>query len=112
MHEFGSIPSNYINIPTEIPTEILLFQNYPNPFNPSTKIRFTIPFNKSNNKRQMIKLTVYDIRGREVEVLISNYLMSGTYEISFYGATLAFGNIFLYIKNGGFVGSKRMLLIK
>jgi len=112
MHEFGGIPSNYINIPTEIPTEILLFQNYPNPFNPSTKIRFTIPFNKSNNKRQMTKLTVYDIRGREVEVLISNYLMSGTYEISFYGATLASGIYFYTLKTEDFVRSKRMLLIK
>ncbi|MCB0313649.1 MAG: T9SS type A sorting domain-containing protein, partial [Calditrichaeota bacterium] len=48
-----------------IPDQYALEQNYPNPFNPTTGIRFTLP------EAAAVKLTVYDISGREVRSLLS-----------------------------------------
>ena len=52
----------------EIPKEYALHNNFPNPFNPVTKIRFDIP------KRLDTKITVYDILGRAIDVLLDNNL--------------------------------------
>ncbi|MEB2330601.1 MAG: hypothetical protein OZ913_09940, partial [Ignavibacteriaceae bacterium] len=51
------------NVGDEIPEKYDLSQNYPNPFNPVTNIRFDIM--KAGN----VKLSVYDITGKEVSVL-------------------------------------------
>ncbi|MCK5086017.1 MAG: exo-alpha-sialidase, partial [Melioribacteraceae bacterium] len=41
-----------------------LYQNYPNPFNPSTIISYAIPSNV-RRETQDVRLTVYDVLGRE-----------------------------------------------
>jgi len=51
---------------TFIPQVFHLSQNYPNPFNPITKISYDIPQNS------IVKLTIYDILGREVMKLVNN----------------------------------------
>jgi len=48
-----------------IPHEYILSQNYPNPFNPVTNIKFQVP------KDQFLKLTVFDVLGREVTTLVN-----------------------------------------
>ena len=62
-----------------IPNKFNISQNYPNPFNPTTKIRFAIP---SSNKglQPLVILKVYDALGREVETLVNEQLIAGTYE--------------------------------
>jgi hypothetical protein len=50
-----------------------LNRNYPNPFNPSTKIAYKL------NKEAQVKLSVYDIRGREVKQLINTQQPIGEY---------------------------------
>jgi hypothetical protein len=47
----------------KLPSDVVLKQNYPNPFAKSTSIIFDIP------SRQHVRLTVYDILGREIDVL-------------------------------------------
>lgn len=54
-------------ISTEIPGEFSLSQNYPNPFNPFTKIKFAI----SGTSVSQAFLSVYDLLGREVAVLVN-----------------------------------------
>ena len=60
----------------EIPESKLLVKNYPNPFNPSTVIRYSIPYSLSNNR---VKLTIYDIKGSVVKVLVNDILPAGNY---------------------------------
>ena len=62
-----------------LPVSYNLVQNYPNPFNPSTTISFTLP------QQSKVKLTVFDIQGREVMILQDNVKASGNYEVQWEG---------------------------
>ncbi|MEO8210859.1 MAG: T9SS type A sorting domain-containing protein [bacterium] len=90
----------------ELPTEYSLLQNYPNPFNPETKIKFDIP-NLSN-----VKLSIYDITGREVATLVNKQLEPGRYDYKFTGSNFASGIYFYKIHAGTFTMVRRMVLIK
>lgn len=89
-----------------IPAEYKIYQNYPNPFNPSTKIKFDVP------KLSDVKLTVYDISGKEMEVLINNKLSPGSYEFKWDASKLSSSAYFYRIQSQDFIETKRMLLIK
>ena len=90
----------------EIPTEYKLYNNYPNPFNPSTKIKFDIP------KSSLVKLTVYDIIGKEVETLFNGNLNVGTYNVEFTAENLSSGIYFYRIESVDFIDTKKMIFIK
>ncbi len=83
-----------------------LLQNYPNPFNPVTKIMFEIP------RRARVKLSVYDIRGRVVKVLVNRKINAGNYSFKFDGASLSSGVYFYRLECGNFVEIKKMVLLK
>jgi hypothetical protein len=88
------------------PIKFSLQQNYPNPFNPITKIKYSVP------KQTFVKLSIYDIQGRIVKVLVNEIKETGTYEADFNGINYASG-IYLYrLEAGNFVESKKMVLIK
>lgn len=70
---------------TEVPENFYLLQNYPNPFNPSTKIRFSVP------ERSQVRLTLYDLLGREIVVLFNEEINPGTRELELNGNGLASG---------------------
>ncbi len=59
-----------------IPETHIVAQNYPNPFNPSTIISFAVPSKLTNRK---VKLTVYNIKGEAVKLLINEALSTGNY---------------------------------
>lgn len=103
-------------------TEYKLEQNYPNPFNPTTTIRYSIPNNLGtiqNLPLQNVKLTIYDILGREVTTLVNEAQKSGNYEVTFDASNLASG-VYLYrlqsttSSNSGkdFFDTKKMILLK
>lgn len=89
-----------------IPKEYALLQNYPNPFNPETSIKFDIP-DLSN-----VKLSVYDITGREVSVLVNEKLEPGSYSYKWNGAQFASGIYFFRVQAGSFIQTRKMALIK
>ena len=91
---------------TEFPDKYILHQNYPNPFNSSTVIEFEIP------KRTEIKLSVYDMLGREVKTLVNEIKSPGKYIVSFDASSLSSGVYFYKISAGEFSDVKRMVLIK
>lgn len=92
------------------PTDYQLFQNYPNPFNPTTTIRFSIP--TSGN----VTLKIYDILGREVKTMLSEFKSPGTYGVTFDSDGLASGIYFYQLSavsgTDYFAQTKKMLLIK
>jgi hypothetical protein len=90
----------------EIPTNFALYQNYPNPFNPSTTIEFDIP------ERTSVKLIIYDILGREVEILVDKELEPGKYKLNFNATDLPSGVYFYTLKTPKFTKTNKMLLIK
>lgn len=97
-----------INNNNSAPEKFELYQNYPNPFNPVTKIKFDI----SGSSAAQTLLTVYDMLGREAEVLINKELLPGTYEIEFDGSKYASGVYYYSLKTTGFTDVKKMVLIK
>ena len=83
-----------------------LNQNYPNPFNPSTKISYQIP------ERSFITIKVYSILGKEVRTLVEEEQPAGNYEVEFDAPNLRSGIYFYQLKAGGFVETKKMILLR
>ena len=124
--EFGSLVAAYTvrNIATGVdderglPAEFRLEQNYPNPFNPETKIRFTIVDPRlsrgasSGGEEQPATLTVYDLLGREVAVLVNERMEPGSYEVTWDAREAASGVYVYQLRAGGTVQSRRMLLLR
>ena len=98
------------------PKEYALFQNYPNPFNPTTTIRYALPF-ESN-----VKISVYNITGQLIKVLVNGEQPTGSHEITFStnsnGEQLSSGIYFYRIEaqavsgSGSFRLTKKMVLLK
>jgi Protein of unknown function (DUF3160) len=97
-----------------IPESHIIARNYPNPFNPSTIISFNIPSKLSNNK---VKLTLFNIQGEVIKLLVNEVLPSGNYLVEWNGKdnynSMVTSGIYFYeirIADNHFVG--KMNLIK
>ncbi len=90
------------------PTEFALAQNFPNPFNPSTVIQYQLAENAT------VKLELYDITGRKVATLVNAWQNAGYYSFTLNGSAynLASGVYFYRLTAGGFVATKKMVLVK
>jgi hypothetical protein len=106
---FGVNILNFVgtrNPGTTVPTVYSLEQNYPNPFNPVTTISFSIP--KAGN----VKITVYDVIGREVAVPVNEFKSAGSYSVAFNATDLSSGVYFYRMEAGNFKDVKKMSLVK
>jgi hypothetical protein len=93
-------------ISSEVPDKYNLYQNYPNPFNPETSIKFDVP------KSGIAKLKIYDMLGKEVQILHSGYLNAGKYEFKFNGKELSSGMYFYKLETENFTQIMKMVLVK
>ena len=89
------------------PESFELYQNYPNPFNPQTTINFHLA------ETARVQVTVYDMLGSEVAVLVDQELEKGCYNTSWNGRdeagrTLKSGVYMYKIDAENFVDSKVM----
>jgi subtilisin family serine protease len=73
----------------ELPKAYSLEQNYPNPFNPATTIRFALP------QAGDVRLSVFDVLGRQIEVVLDGRLEAGWHDVTFNASGLASG-LYLY----------------
>lgn len=94
-----------------LPVAARLEQNYPNPFNPSTTIRFSLM------AQSQVQLTVHNVLGQTVDVLVDDRRPAGDYEIVWdgrnaSGTTVASGVYFYRLVTPGAVESRKMILMK
>ncbi|XWN38776.1 MAG: T9SS type A sorting domain-containing protein [Balneola sp.] len=95
-----------VEISTSNDENVLGFSAYPNPFNPSTTISFSL------QNDQNVNLTVYDLLGRKVAVLIDGRRTSGLNQVTFDASGLASGIYFYRISFGNNLITKRFTLLK
>lgn len=90
----------------ELVKNYALFHNYPNPFNPVTNIKFDIP------KKSNVKISIFDVLGKEISVLVNEELSPGTFEVNWDASNFPSGVYFYKIETGDYSESKKMVLIK
>jgi len=88
------------------PAACTLEQNYPNPFNGETRIEFGI------SRPGLVTLTVYSIRGEQVETLVAGNLQPGRHTAAWQAGSRPSGLYLLRLTHKGAVITRRMLLIK
>ena len=91
---------------TEIPSSYSLSQNYPNPFNPVTRINFSIPENS------FVTLKIYDMLGREIDVITNSHFEAGNYSADWNAADFSSGIYFYTLQAGEFTETRKMMLVK
>ncbi len=101
----------FVNDEFLIPEDFELYQNYPNPFNPSTEIKYVLP------KSGFVDLKIYNIRGREVKILINDFKSAGTNSVIWdgkdsFGETVNSGIYIFEIRVGKLTKTQKMMLIR
>ncbi len=110
-HQVGAyVPDRIISVvlhtESETPVEFSLGQNYPNPFNPETAIRYALP------KAGEVRLTVYDMLGHEVVVLVDGLQSAGFHTVRFDGSDLSSGPYVYRLQGGDKIFIRTMILVK
>lgn len=94
-----------------LPYTYNLAQNHPNPFNPSTVISFEIA------KASHVRLTVLNLLGQRVRVLVNGVRRAGYYSVEWNGRTssgnsVASGVYFYRLEADDFVETRKMMMLK
>ena len=110
--------TNDVSDAIQVPNDFILSQNFPNPFNPTTTIEYSIPSQVKSQKdliegrNGMVMLIVYDLLGREVQMLVNEQKNAGKYSVTFNPSNLSSG-IYVYTLTCGVLKqTKQMLLLK
>ncbi len=89
-----------------IPATTSLNQNYPNPFNPTTMINYQLAM------KSLVILKVYDLLGREVATLVNKEEVAGSHSVQWDASRFSSGVYLCRMRTGGFVGTKKLILMK
>lgn len=95
----------------QTPDVFELHQNYPNPFNPETHIRFSLAH------KVKVKLEIFNVLGQRVKTLVDNDMAPGKHEMLWNGRNdagnrVSSGIYFYRIEAGGYVKSRKMILLR
>ena len=107
----AEISLSVLGIDDLMPSKFALHNNYPNPFNPETTFHFDIP------EEAKVKLTIYDVSGKEVNVLTAGTLNAGSYRVRWDGKDhrgqgVSAGMYLYHIDAGEFSDTKKLILLK
>jgi|WetSurMetagenome_2_1015567.scaffolds.fasta_scaffold142921_2 hypothetical protein len=83
-----------------------LYQNFPNPFNPTTSIKYFLP------KGGVISISIFNILGQELKVLLNEHISSGEHLIQWKALDCPSGVYFCKIKSKDFSQTIKLLLLK
>jgi hypothetical protein len=92
--------------PAPIPEQNELIDNYPNPFNPATSLRYSL------SRPEYVTLTVYDVLGRAVAILVDHREESGNYAVGWDGSAYPSGIYIYRLTVGSYTKTSKMVLIK
>jgi hypothetical protein len=89
-----------------VPATTMLRQNYPNPFNPTTVIEFSVA------NAVTVELSVVDVLGRTVAVIVKEAKPAGDHRVHFDARDLPSGVYFYSLSAGDRREARRMILMK
>ncbi len=102
VHDFVSISEHFV----QIPDHYYLSEAYPNPFNSQTQIIFGLPFTS------VVSLTVFDLSGRMVKILLNEQLHAGIHSTPFTASDLPSGLYVVRMATSVHLFSRKVMLIK
>ena len=105
----GELNSVFTSVEKDLnlyPNDFKLFQNFPNPFNPTTIITFKIP------TKSFVNLSVYNLLGEKISVLVNSIHQVGTFHVEFNGSDLSSGIYLIRMQSDNFNETIKALLIK
>lgn len=88
------------------PLEYSLSPNYPNPFNPSTRFRFSLADSR------FVTLGVFDVLGKELQVLVNQKMKPGTYDVEWNAEHFPSGIYFVRLRAGDFSATRKVVLLR
>jgi alpha-tubulin suppressor-like RCC1 family protein len=83
-----------------------LLQTYPNPFNPTANIEYHLL------ATSLVRLSVFNILGSEIAVLVNNVQVAGEHRVTFDGSNLPAGVYFYRMQAGKFQETRKIVLLK
>jgi hypothetical protein len=101
-----NVNNDNLNSIARIPDQYTLEQNYPNPFNPATIISYKLPISS------LVTIKVYDVLGREMQILVNEYQSAGIHSVTFNAGNLPGGVYFYKLRAGNYIAEKKLLLLK
>jgi hypothetical protein len=91
---------------TSSPESFRVYPNYPNPFNPTTTIRYALP------EAAQVRLSVFNLLGQEVAVLVNGMRPAGISTVNFDASTLSSGVYIYRLTDGTQTITRKLLLVK
>ena len=79
---------------------------YPNPFNPITTIAYSLPENTD------IELIVYDIHGRQIQILAQGFQIAGSHSINWNASDYPSGIYLIKLESIKYIETQKVVLIK
>jgi hypothetical protein len=113
-HDGTSVVAGAIELTLAAPgarRNVVLLPNIPNPFNPTTSIRFSV------DRRQPVRLDIYDAAGRRVRALWAGVADPGTHSrlwngLDDGGRGVASGSYVVRLESEGTVRSRKLSLVR
>lgn len=112
---FGCMENQLTPVPSSVPPGVVipnaLYPNYPNPFNPTTIIRYDLRADVH------VRVSVYDVAGREVRRLVDRRQAAGHQNATWDGVddngNLVPSGVYFYkLDLGDYVRTRKMVLLK
>ncbi|MBX2821342.1 MAG: T9SS type A sorting domain-containing protein [Rhodothermaceae bacterium] len=88
------------------PTHSLNLEQFPNPFTNRTTLQYTL------DAHAPVRLSVYDLLGREIEVLVDRTEPAGTHTIQFDGSHLPAGIYYARLESANSQLTKKLVLVR
>ncbi len=95
-----------MDLPEHTHLEPRITAAYPNPFNPVTRLSYYIPDGRH------VRLSVYDVSGRLIEVLVDGYKTAGDHTVSWNAEGLGSGVYFQLLESGDYSVSGKLILLR